>query len=542
MEKQQLKWVVDGDHSLLVFNIPGDLAHGGEVTEAYAIPIQSRRGGMLLALPMQAVDSEKLIEQMSGDGDEMIGPSKSFQANLVAEEDSGETKDLGVLCRFMVVDFNDDVLFYLREYDPDSDDPAAIVPYDLNHPLAIPDVSRLPVSVKEWAASQQKGRANFYSAREEPEEIAPPTPTPKKAAAKRATTSALAEQVALLAMEVESLAEIQSKMMATPFQGLQEQGDPGGGKSMAAQRMPSLSDGLLGQFQKAPGIPKDIVAKAAKLAGPPPKVRAPIPTMPSPGESPQVETEITGGPDPVLLALTQQSTAISSLVSHLTAGDSMLDLAAGTSSSSSSSTKGVQRRERLQSELAAGTSNFFLQVLGQMHRRMRPARPPPRSLVELQGSGLSMLQYLERFGGYKNQKGAGLTLWLLGHVVDAMLEENYHKAQEHLSLTICALEQAALDQGDWSVAFLVSLVEEPPLQVFQDRMVSLHGQGRPFAPTLPTPWAAMVLSYLKEIEILSTKKAETSSSRTDPVGETQSPSPKRKQRYPKAPKKGAEEK
>ena len=183
--------------------------------------------------------------------------------------------------------------------------------------------------------------------------------------------------------------------------------DHGGGRSVAAQRMPSLTEGLLGQSAKAPGLPVDIVSKAAKIAGPPPKVRAPILAMPSPGHLPHADASLSGGQDPVLLALTQQSTAISSLVSHLAAGDSMVELGSGAASSSSSSTKGVQRRERLQS------------------KRMHPARPQPKSLVELQGSGLSMFQYLERFGGYRNQKGAGLTLWLLGHVVDSMLEENY---------------------------------------------------------------------------------------------------------------------
>lgn len=540
MEKQQLKWVVDGDQSLLVFSIPSELAHGGEITETYAIPIQSRRGGMLLALPMQALDNDKLIEQMAGEGEEMIGPSKSFVANLLVEDEAGESKDTGVSCRFMVVDMTDDVLFYLRDFDSETDDPMAIVPYDLNYPMGVPDLSSLPTSVKEWASGQQVGRANFYSAREEPEDPVP-VPLPKKAAAKRASTSVLAEQLALLAQKVESLAEIQSKMMA-PAPVVAGPKDHGGGKSVAAQRMPSLTEGLLGQSTKAPGLPSDIVSKAAKIAGPPPKVRAPIPTMPSPGDHLQVDASLSGGQDPVLLALTQQSTAISSLVSHLAAGDSMVELGSGAASSSSSSTKGVQRRERLQSELGAGTSNFFQLVLGQMYKRMHPARAQPKSLAELQGSGLSMLQYLERFGGYKNQKGAGLTLWLLAHVVDSMLEENYHKAQEHLGLMICALEQAALDQGDWSVAFLVSLVEEPPLQLFQDRMVSLHGQGRPFAPTLPTPWAAMVLAYLKEMEILSTRKSETTASRVDPAEADQSPSPKRRQRYPKGPKKGAEEK
>ena len=55
----------------------------------------------------------------------------------------------------------DDVLFYLRDFDNETDDPMAIVPYDLNHPMSVPDLSSQPTSVKEWASGQQVGRANF---------------------------------------------------------------------------------------------------------------------------------------------------------------------------------------------------------------------------------------------------------------------------------------------------------------------------------------------------------------------------------------------
>ena len=198
----------------------------------------------------------------------------------------------------------------------------------------------------------------------------------------------------------------------------------------------------------------------------------------------------------------------------------------------------------MQGELAAGTSQYFMQMMQQMHRRMYPSKQVPKTEEDLKGSGLSMLQYLERFGGFKNQRDSGLSLWLLGYVVDAMIQGNIQRAQEHLALAIVAMEQASLD-GDWNLAYLVSLAEDPPTQVFQERTVTLHNQGRPFSPLVPSPWAAVSLSYLKELEVLSAKKAETSKpTKKDGAGgaapsNPDAPSPKRRPRYPKKPKASA---
>ena len=89
-----------------------------------------------------------------------------------------------------------------------------------------------------------------------------------------------------------------------------------------------------------------------------------------------------------------------------------------------------------------------------------------------------------------------------------MLQGNVDLAKEHMALLLVAMEQSALDQGDWTIAFLLSLSEEPPIQLYQNRMVSLHGQGRPFSPLVPNSWSAVCLAYLKEIEVLSSKKAD----------------------------------
>ena len=113
--------------------------------------------------------------------------------------------------------------------------------------------------------------------------------------------------------------------------------------------------------------------------------------------------------DPMLHALSQQSSALTTLIAHLTSSsDPLGDLSVTSSTGATSSLRGAQRRERLQSELSSGSSTFFHQMLQQMHRRMFPAREVPQTDLEFQGSQLSMLSYLERFGGYKHHRENGL--------------------------------------------------------------------------------------------------------------------------------------
>lgn len=120
-------------------------------------------------------------------------------------------------------------------------------------------------------------------------------------------------------------------------------------------------------------------------------------------------------------------------------------------------------------ELSGGTSTFFAQFQQQLHRRLFPAAPVPQTAEEIAASPASVLVYLERFGGYKGQKTLGMTMWLLGHCMDAAARGDMRLCLEHLALTMASLEQVGVDQGDWSLGFLQSLVAEPPLTVFQER-------------------------------------------------------------------------
>ena len=97
-------------------------------------------------------------------------------------------------------------------------------------------------------------------------------------------------------------------------------------------------------------------------------------------------------------------------------------------------------------------------LVGGMDGLQSPASPLPHTAEELAASPASMLVYLERFGGYKGQKTLGMTMWLLGHCIDAASRGDIKLCLEHLALTIAALEQVGVDQGDWSLGFLQIMV------------------------------------------------------------------------------------
>ena len=86
--------------------------------------------------------------------------------------------------------------------------------------------------------------------------------------------------------------------------------------------------------------------------------------------------------DSVLAALTQQSAAVTALVAHIAGGgDAMTDLHGSVPGSLGASTKGLQRRQKLQADLAGQSSPFSSSFISrciercsqpsQCHRRKR---------------------------------------------------------------------------------------------------------------------------------------------------------------------------
>ena len=227
-----------------------------------SIPVMSREGGILLAIPSDYIVPHALLDSaVSHDEDALIGPYAEFEASLLEEDEEGNVERVPEKSRYLAIDFSDDILGYLRQYDPVTDPSAVIRPFDPERLEAIVDVKESLEDIRRWLESLgDVPRANFHSAREEP-------PTPKaapKKTAKRVTAANLAVQVETLTAQVKMMAKQQQEMLLSHRASVATHAAelPNGGH--VAPRLPDASAGL-----GAPQMPS--VPKVAQLVGPPPK-------------------------------------------------------------------------------------------------------------------------------------------------------------------------------------------------------------------------------------------------------------------------------
>ena len=535
MEKQSLIFSERGNATLCVLSVPSEFTGLGHSFDCFCVPVLSRNGGVLLNIPRNVFSEEILIDSSHvAEADAWLGPSKGVQTNLWLEDDSQNIVVQPTPTSSLVIDFSDAVLEMMREYDPIAEADSQITPFSDQFPSALPVPDEVLSKARAWVEQLGSERV-FYSAQEDQEE----SPSPKAAAKsagvkkvatpKRVTNAQVLDQLSLLVAQVKSIAAHQDALEKPSAEVVTER--QGGGTAV----VPAVSAGLQ-SVAPSPGV---AFAKYAKLVGPPPKVRAPtnlIPTLPDPvAENVQPEGVPTSGDAGLMQALSQQSSAVLALVSHLAGQqDPLSELQAP--GLLSTSTKGVQRREKMQSDLALGNSNYYVQMMQQLHKRLHPSRPVPRGEDEM--GHLSFLEYLEKTGGFKHAREPGLILWLLGHAIDAAAVEDMHMVKERLALLAIAVEQSVQDRGDWSLAFLLSLAADPPLTMFQDRTNVVSPFNQPFSNLVPPSWAAAVLSYVKELEVLTNKKPENPATKKAPKTPPPDPkSPKKKQpRFPKGPK------
>eukprot|EP00435_Cladocopium_sp_Y103_P009652 s39_g2.t1 len=520
--------------------------------DIYAVVLELRQGGMLLAVPPEIMSPQVIADGQSGSEEHLFGPNSVFEAELIEEtEDLLSTVALGIQAQVLVVDSNDDILAFCREYDPVTDSHASILGFSTEHPNSLPDTAQLMPLVREWLLQRSDDRSGFYTAQEDQVSptpkaeangaVPPSAPGKRTAQPKRVSNAMIADQLSALSAQMQLLAQRQDQLEKSSGLSAGHVPDRYVGPT---SKLPSVSAGLANPS----GLSQTAAAKALHLLGPPPKVKVATAAEVVTGvgnEEPYDVLQPTLEDPSIAAALAQQSTAITALVAHLAAqgGDAMGDLTS--LATSSSSTKGVQRREKMQNDLASGASSYFLQMMQQLHRRLHPSKPVPQTEEGL--TGVSVLQYLERQGGYRSQRELGLVAWVLGHAIDSAASGNFKHTKEILALLLVAVEQAVVDRGDWTLAYMLTLMEEPPLQVFQDRTLSVAQHAKPFGPLVPPQWTAVCLSYLKDLEVLSTKKTETakkaakavapSTAAASPVAEPdQETSPRRKPRFPRKPK------
>ena len=156
-----------GDPVLLILSVPAEFAASNSDTDCFAIPVMNRAGGFLLCLPRGVISDDVLIDCLSGeDVSHVLGPSKGVPVQLHEEGEDQVAVPVPGSVNVMLVDFSDDALSWIREYDQLVDSLDSIVAFSQDHPFAVPIASQLVAFAQEWISSQGSDRVNFYSAQE----------------------------------------------------------------------------------------------------------------------------------------------------------------------------------------------------------------------------------------------------------------------------------------------------------------------------------------------------------------------------------------
>ena len=492
-----------------------------------ALVVLTRQTGLLLALPELALSAEDRESGELASATDLLGPSiiVEVQAAALDEDALQQLPQLieGKVLKVALVDFSVEVSNFITELVV-KEDIAELTPFDFMDFSLVPDPDSLVARAQEWARGGGDvvlERIQYYSADEVPETpAAPPRPATRRRGPGAGTTgggqppSRRKPMVASLAESLEAITTTLPAITAS-LQELRERAE-----AIEAQRpldRPSALRRPLGA-SAMPGS-SDLSTPAAQLLKEMPRPKSSASNAKSPhvtfseGEAQEMSLEIPSEPQDLAKAMLVQSQALTTLVSHLTAtsSDPFQDLS---SASTSLSTKGAVSRAKLQAELAAQKGTFFVSVLQQMARRMQPAVAAEVEMLTLRNRGVTPTQYLERFGGFGRCRDIGLITWQVALVLNHMMEDNHQAAKDALSLLFVCLEQTAMDNGNMQVGLLLSLTEDPPQALFTNKSVMSAALPRPFAPTAHQRWVTTALQYLKEMDVISTRRSEVVAAQT----------------------------
>ena len=532
MEQSAIELFEANPSAIYVVQVHGlDPGEVEDIVTAQALILLRREGGLLLAVPAGAFSDEVLTAAADGDPFLAFGAHATFTMRLVSPEGvQGEDAEV------VVIDAEMPVLAHLKRM-PDPV-PPEVMTFGAD-PFMLPEPAVLMQQAKEWIAQAQEVQTlAFYSAAEEEQANGMGGTTPKalptakaaaKQKAKRATTASLAEQMAELSGVLPSLTQ--------QLHVLQK------GQEELRVRMDA-------QSSTPPPRPSQLPLSAplqtfARMMGSPPKIRTGAGQARHSQPPPMTTTELVDGVEMekdmpgggvLAQAVLEQSRALTNLVSQLSqGGDPLLDGQQGSSTIALGS-RGAQGREKLQLELANRSGGFFLSVLQSACKRMKPASRAPTTIQAAQEMDLSMATYLERFGGYGQSREMGLVQWNLARIFDCALQEDLEGVREHVALLMTAVEQAVQDNNKWDLAYQLTLLEEPPSQLWAYRHAVTQSRLKAFAPLCAQRWATIALAYAKEVDYIQNRKVEiTKKQPHQPSGEggpQAKPKPKRKQRWP----------
>ena len=483
MDKTSLKFASDEEGSLLIWTPPLDIVADSQPVESFVIPYQSRPGGALFAVPACFLDENYLVEANSNDDESgLLGPSHLFYSDLIEEAEDATVVGVGRTAPVVLVDLADEALEGMREYDPVTDSTAHFCPFDEEKESAIVSLKDIDAAVKNWVDGIASGRQNFYSAREEP----PAVKAHPKKQQKKVSNAALADQVAGL------MAQIQ--LLAAQQQEIRDSFQPPASATHA-------DVGLSGKSQP-------VVPNVAHFQGGYSEVDFAVGGTSSKNSGAYDSTGCPrcfgrGRGDGSFGGRKLRSECINSYHSFgwlwgIPSASWLLAEEGQAVFQGKEWHVGKRCSPNLHQALRVTSWQYISFSRRCSHRR--------QSLGPKQTSSIQEQRCVPTWRNMATSKAA-LTMWILAHAFDSAGRDDFRTCKEFLALLAASLDQASLD-GNWSIAYLISLLEEPTSQMMMERHSPLSSLGRPFAGMVPPQWSAVALAYIREMDLLQSKKTK----------------------------------
>ena len=540
---------------VLELNLSGQEEEGSSL--CMALVVVRKPSAILLAVPVGFFPDEVLEDGMSAGPDEFIGPSHPIEVpggRLSLMDGAPPVAVPGLTLNVMLVDTTVDVLGHLTPVSEYEGPTGVLILFQEEQPFIYPMKDALVEAAWNWIVHPDAlDRILYYSAAEEDEvqeeEMVPDTTTapqanlpagpkapgvamPSGKAKAKATMAPKPKKptIASLATSFESVAAAlpaltqQITELSQRTKAMEEQ-------MQEPSRLSALSRPLGGSAIGGSGVASAMTASALLKEMPPPQnTRAPRNMAPG---APIPEMEIADMEQGRMMeqpqgefarAMFAQSTAITALAAQIANmnGDSLGDLAG---SSGVFSSKGASGRMKLQQDLASHKGLFFNSVMANMNRRMNPAAASDATPIQLAAQGVTMTRYVERFGGFGKVRDVGQIMWQVALIMDYLQTENWQGAKDATALLSVCLEQTALD-GAMDVGLLLSLVEDPPSSLFTNRSLAPLSRGRSFAPLADQKWITVSLSFIKELDLISQRRADMMGGKSQSSEAAPAPKPK----------------
>ena len=111
-----------------------------------------------------------------------------------------------------------------------------------------------------------------------------------------------------------------------------------------------------------------------------------------------------------------------------------------------------------------------------------------------------------------------LVAWQVAISFDLLMAGRTNAAADTLGLLALYIDQLVLDQGSTTLAWLLTLQHDPPQALFSEAVAAPATRVQPFSPLADQKWITSALGYLREMDLIASRRAESKQQPKKPPG------------------------